>query len=175
MKREKSVIPAAAAILLLLAAVFPASAQEGGGASAPQVPALRLPEWLDERFAADLGRALGSLIAESPIPARSLDMVLGQLGSGWLPADPAEAALMIYAAAYETDRAQRRGVAAQEVKSRIRQELQVLKEQVHEFSIGRQLRRSGELDEFMRENRRAFMDGRDWGSGWNDLGHGGGR
>ena len=173
MKMRQWTIPAVFAVLLL-ATAFPLAGQEGG-APFSKAPLLQLPAGLEEGFAGELDRALGVLLEDAPLPVRSLETVLGQLGKDLLPANPAEAALMIYAAAYETDRAQRRGVAAQEVKSRIRQELQVLKEQVHEFSIGRQLRRSGELDEFMRENRRAFMDGREWGSGWNDLGHGGGR
>jgi hypothetical protein len=174
MKMKRTTIPAGIEALLLFFAALPLAVQ----ADAPtpsKTPVPALPAGLDEGFAGELDRALGAMLEDAPLPARSLETVLGQLRGEWLPTEPAEAALMIYAAASEADLALRRGVPAQEIKSRIRQEWQALRGQVHEFAISRQLRRSGELDEFLRESRRAFMEGRGSGAGWNDFGRGSGR
>ena len=166
MKRKKIFFTAGAVMLITLQAASPVFGRDS---------VLDLPNGLEAGFAADLDLGLAALLEESPIPRRAVDLVLGQLRSQWLPTDPAEAALMIYAAAHEADAAGRRGVPAPEIKTRIRQEWQAIKQQAHEFTIRRQTRGAGTLEEFLRENRRAFMESRGNGAGWSDLDHGGKR
>jgi hypothetical protein len=174
MKHKEIFFTAGAVILIALLAASPVFGQDAGESPA-RIPVLDLPDGLEAGFAAELDLGLASMLEESPIARRAVDLVLGQLQSQWLPAEPAEAALMIYAAAHEADVAQRRGVPAPEIKTRIRQEWQAIKQQAHEFTIRRQMRGGGTLEEFLRENRRAFMDSRGNGAGWNDLDHGGKR
>ncbi len=174
MKRNKMLFPAGVVILIALLAASPVFGQDAQSAPA-RSPVLNLPDGLEAGFAAELDLGLTSLLEETPIARRAVDLVLGQLEGQTLPADPAEAALMIYAAAHEVDVAQRRGVSAPEIRTRIRQEWQAIKRQAHEFTIRRQMREAYTLEEFLRENRRAFMESRGDGAGWSDLDHGGKR
>jgi len=127
----------------------------------------RTPQW-----AAALEADIILLATGDRVPAAAYDFVLAAVGAQAMPADPADAAAGLHAAARAADRARRRGVALPLLRAELRLAWQSMSDGGEGFALRLEQRSQRAVEGFAAGNRRTWDPGYA-GRGGSDGGAGG--
>ena len=142
--------------VLLTAGVLPAfsAASPLSEGAANILAQARTPEW-----AAALEAEIILLATEDHVPAEAYDFVLAAVGAQAMPADPADAAAGLHAAARAADRARRRGVALALLRAELRLAWQSMSSGGDGFALRFEQRSQKAAEDFAAGNRRTWDPG----------------